>query len=88
MSDRLLRWLPSSAVVDGSLEAERPTWVLSARRQRGRSPVAVAICIASGPLETREVAESIARLMNDLDPARWDWFIDHQLRLMLSGSWG
>lgn len=45
--------------------------------------------MAGGPLSTRAMAEALADYLNNrLDPARWDWFFDHQLRNVLAGEWG
>ena len=46
------------------------------------------IDLASGPLQTRDVAEQIAATLNRTDVDRWNHFIEHAMRDILSGSWG
>ena len=76
------RWDPDTADVNGSLDSELPTWVLTARRGRQ------IISLASGPLHTQQLARSIARTLNDTDPELWDRFIRHELPHILAGTWG
>lgn len=78
-----VEWTAGSARVDGNLESDHPTWVLTAVRGRRQR-----IDIAGGPMVTRPVAEGIARAMNDLDPSWWDLFIVRRLPEMLAGEWG
>lgn len=75
-------WEPQSVYVDGSLDSIKPTWVMTARRGR------MVISIASGPMKTRKLAESIARKLNDTDPLRWDYFFSAELAHVLNGDWG
>lgn len=76
-------WRAGSAKVEGNLESEDPTWVLTALKGRRW------IDLASGPLSTRALAEAAARALNDTDPDGWDRFIEHELRLRIDGGgWG
>jgi hypothetical protein len=80
---RRRKWLPGSASVDGSLDSEQPTWVLSA--MRGKQ----CITLASGPHpQTRHLAEEIAATMNKMDPEQWDGFIEQRLRSLLDTGQG
>lgn len=73
-------WIAGSVVVDGSVESDRPTWLLRARRGRQW------IDLASGPMATRGLAVEIAAVMNDRDPASWDVFVTRELRQRLDGQ--
>jgi len=75
-------WTPGSAYVDGNLESDHPTWVMTALKGRRR------IDVAGGPLHTRRLAEQLAAWLNTTDVARWDQMIERELRHVLEGSWG
>jgi hypothetical protein len=76
------KWVPGSVVVDGNLESDDPTWLMRARRGRQW------VDLASGPLVTRAAAELVAGVLNDLDPERWNGFLERDLRHLLAGEWG
>lgn len=66
-TDRRPQWRPGSARVEGTIESNHPTWVLSARMgNRWR------IDLASGPLYPRALAQRIADALNELDPDQWE----------------
>lgn len=75
-------WVPGSVVVEGNAESDRPTWVMTARRGQQR------IDLASGPLGTRDIAERVAKFLNDQDSERWDYLLVHVVPQLLSGEWG
>lgn len=75
-------WTPGSAQLDGSVDSERPTWLLVARRGRNT------IDLAGGPMETRQLAEIAATQLNNLDPLYWDHFLMHHLPQLLQLAWG
>jgi hypothetical protein len=75
-------WTPGSATVDGNIESDHPTWVMTACKGRRR------IDLASGPLHSRALAQQLADWLNSIDIERWDRVIEHDLRHVLSGAWG
>ncbi len=75
-------WTPGSAHVDGNVESDHPTWVMTAVRGKRR------IDLASGPLRTRDIAQRLADTLNRTDVDRWNHFLEHAMRDILSGTWG
>ncbi len=46
------------------------------------------IDLASGPLRTRDIAQRLADTLNRTDVDRWNHFLEHAMRDILSGTWG
>ncbi len=79
------RWTARSVRVDGNIESDHPTWLMTAvMGKRWRKD------LASGPLATRATAERIAATLNRMEPERWDWFVERSLRELLDAgdAWG
>jgi len=81
-STRWIVWRGGSAKVEGAIEAEEPTWVLKAFRGRRW------VDLASGPMDTRDIAERVADSLNRTHPEMWHGFILRHLARALRGDWG
>ncbi len=75
-------WRPGSAHVDGNVESDRPTWIMTALRGQQR------IDLTSGPLHTHDTAQRLADLLNSTDPTQWNHLIETTIPDVLSGHWG
>lgn len=73
-------WRAGSARVDGNEDSWDPSWLLFGFR--GRQWVE----ILSGPLVVRVQGEAIAAVMNRIDPARWDHFIEFRMPALVTWS--
>jgi hypothetical protein len=74
------QWRRGTAKVDGNLESDLPTWVMTAVRGRTWR-----LDICGGGMATRPLGEAAADLLNGMEPERWDWWIEHRLRGFLFG---
>jgi hypothetical protein len=75
-------WTPGSATVDGNVDSEHPTWLMTARKGKWR------LDLASGPLHTRAIAQQLADWLNATNVEQWDRMLDDEIRHVLSGRWG
>jgi hypothetical protein len=81
-SERVVTWKERSAICDGNLGSDRPTWIVSGLFGRRR------LELAQGPLDTRQVGEGIARALNAMDASQWDWWLENVLPIIMRGEWG